>query len=85
MRVTLRELLTNIDHFYFKSTFFEAELGEHFSIAWYFLPNLITTILYLHSVYTTTSNSSKKLILLSTKWTLILTKNIIDILWTVVN
>ena len=33
MRVTLRELLTNIDHFYFKSTFFEAELGEHFSIA----------------------------------------------------
>ena len=38
MRVTLRELLTNIYHFYFKSTFFEAELGEHFSIAWYFLP-----------------------------------------------
>ena len=39
-----------------------------------FYPNLITTILYLHSIYTTTPNSSKKLNLLSTKWTLILTK-----------
>ena len=87
MRVMLRELLTNRDHFKFKSTFFKLTWENILILLDTFYPNFDhNNIVFAFYLYTTTSNSSKKLILLSTKWTLILTKkkNIIDILWTVV-